>query len=131
MIFCNASGIIAVSTALNAISLHAACTAVFVAVAAVIAFLGSSIRTLGRITILGWIGVVSILSGSELAVTRWLSLTLVMIVTIAVGLQDRPSDAPQTGPWDKNLLLFAKPTFAQGMSTVAGLVFATCNPPTL
>jgi hypothetical protein len=53
-----------------------------------------------------------------------------MIVTVAVGIQDRPAEAPQVGPWEKDLKLFAQPTFAGAMSTVAGFVYATCNPPT-
>lgn len=54
-----------ISTALNALSSHGACTAVFVAVAAIVAFGLGSIQTLGRISWLAWIGVVSILSSSK------------------------------------------------------------------
>jgi hypothetical protein len=55
-----------ISTALNSLSSHGACTAVFVAVAAIIGFGLGSIQTLGRISWLAWIGVVSILSASKL-----------------------------------------------------------------
>lgn len=65
MIFSVAGGMVAVSTALNAVSVHAACTAIFVAVAAVIAVTFASIQTLGRISFLGWFGIISILLGSE------------------------------------------------------------------
>ncbi len=54
-----------ISTAFNALSTHGACTAVFVAVAAIIGFGFGSIQTLGRVSILAWIGVVSILSASK------------------------------------------------------------------
>jgi hypothetical protein len=54
-----------ISTALNALSSHGTCTAVFVAVAAVIGFGLGSIQTLGKISWLAWVGVVSILSASE------------------------------------------------------------------
>ncbi|TXT12573.1 uncharacterized protein COLE_02983 [Cutaneotrichosporon oleaginosum] len=117
MIFSVSGGMVAVSTALNAVTVHAACTAIFVVVSAVIAVMFASIQTLGRIQFLGWFGIISILAG-------------IMIVTVAVGIQDRPAEAPQVGPWDKDLKLFASPTFAQAMSTVAGFVYATCNPPT-
>jgi hypothetical protein len=50
-----------ISISLNAISLHGACTAVFVMVAAVIAFGFSSIQTLGRISWLAWVGLAGIL----------------------------------------------------------------------
>lgn len=51
---------LSISIALNALSMHATCTAVFVAVAAIIGFGFSSLRTLGRISWLAWIGVASI-----------------------------------------------------------------------
>ena len=60
---------VSISIALNALSLHGACTAVFVAVAAIIGFLFSSIQTLGRITWLAWVGVVGIISASESSTT--------------------------------------------------------------
>ena len=57
---------VGISIALNALSLHGACTAVFVAVAAVVGFIFSSIQTLGRISWIAWVGVVGIISSSEL-----------------------------------------------------------------
>lgn len=55
-----AAGYSGISTAFNAMSLHGTCTAVFVVVAAILGFLTSSIRTLGKISWLAWIGVISI-----------------------------------------------------------------------
>lgn len=57
---------IGVSTALNAVSHHGACTAIFVAVAAIASFSLASIRTLGRITWLAWVGVTSIMVAGRL-----------------------------------------------------------------
>ncbi|KAL4796018.1 hypothetical protein BDV19DRAFT_378484 [Aspergillus venezuelensis] len=77
-VFNSGSAILGIAIGLNAVSTHATCTAVFVAVAAIVGFILASIRTLGKIT--------------------WLAL-LVIMVTIAVGVQDRPSAAPRTdGP---------------------------------
>ena len=59
------SGMLGIATALNALSSHGACTAIFVAVAAIVGFSLGSIQTLGRISWLAWIGVVSILTASE------------------------------------------------------------------
>ncbi|RAL65235.1 hypothetical protein DID88_001341 [Monilinia fructigena] len=71
-----ASGMLSVSIALNALSTHATCTAVFVAVAAIIAFMFSSIQTLGLLTL-----------------------------TIAVGVQGKPVSAPaQEGPWNQGFI---------------------------
>lgn len=64
-IFVAGSGMLGISTALNALSSHGACTAVFVAVAAIAGFGLGSIQTLGKISWLAWIGVVSILSASK------------------------------------------------------------------
>lgn len=65
-IFVAGSGMLGISTALNALSSHGTCTAVFVAVAAIAGFGLGSIQTLGKISWLAWIGVVSILSASKL-----------------------------------------------------------------
>ena len=59
---------LSLSVSLNALSVHGTCTAVFVAVAAVATALVSSIQTLGRIKLLGWAGVASILSAGEFEV---------------------------------------------------------------
>jgi hypothetical protein len=55
------SAMLSLSIGLNALSEHGACTAIFVAVAFILVFVLSSIRTLGRITWLAIIGVVAII----------------------------------------------------------------------
>jgi hypothetical protein len=65
-IFVSGSAMLGISIGLNAVSTHAACTAVFVAVAAVATFGFASIRTLGKIGWLAWIGLVCIMTASEL-----------------------------------------------------------------
>jgi hypothetical protein len=64
---------IGISVALNALSNHGVCTAVFVAVAAIFGFLFGSIQTLGRISALAWIGVTSIVIAGKL-ITRYILL---------------------------------------------------------
>ena len=63
-VFNSASAILSLSIGLNAVSSHATCTAVFAAVAAILGCAMSSIRTLGRITWLAWIGLPCILAAS-------------------------------------------------------------------
>ncbi|OGM47158.1 amino acid transporter [Aspergillus bombycis] len=105
-IFVAGSGILGISIGLNAVSTHGACTAIFVAVAAILGFACSSIRTLGKITWLAWIGLPCI-------------LIAILIVTIAVGVQDRPPTAPQTdGPWVSDFKIIGHPTFAQGITAI-------------
>lgn len=62
---------LSISIALNSLSSHAVCTAVFVAVAAIAIFSLSSIRTLDKISWLAWVGIVCILTaGGSLLMIR-------------------------------------------------------------
>lgn len=53
------------SIGLNSVSSHATCTAVWVAIAAILGFLFGSIQTLGRISWLAWLGLFSVLTSSQ------------------------------------------------------------------
>lgn len=64
-IFVAGSGMLGISISLNAVSTHGACTAIFVAVAAVAGFMLASIQTLGRISWIAWVGLFGILSASK------------------------------------------------------------------
>lgn len=99
----------------------------FVAVAAVAGGMLSSIRTLGQLRWLGWVGMASILAASEcmrLVFQFSTRLMIVLTVTIAVGVQDRPSLAPQTGPWDKEVQIIATPTAANAMLAIVTVAFS-------
>ncbi|GAA6006819.1 hypothetical protein JCM10207_009106 [Rhodosporidiobolus poonsookiae] len=109
--FVAGAGILGVATCFNALTKNASCTAVWGLVGAVLVFLVSSIRTLDRISWLGWVGLVGIMAS-------------VITLAIAVGVQDRPSAAPQVGPWDPQVILFGKPTFLEAMSSIATILFA-------
>ncbi|KAB8203954.1 transmembrane amino acid transporter protein-domain-containing protein [Aspergillus parasiticus] len=110
-IFVSGSGLLSISIALNAISTHGTCTAVFVAVAAIVTFCLTSIRTLGRISWIAWVGLFSILGA-------------ILTLTIAVGVQDRPASAPPKGPWKSDYELFKTPSFLEAASAISTLVFA-------
>lgn len=56
-----------ISISFNALSTHGACTATFVAVAAIIGFTLGSIQTLHEVSWLAWVGTVSILTASKLS----------------------------------------------------------------
>ncbi|KAK1984502.1 transmembrane amino acid transporter [Colletotrichum cereale] len=114
--FTSGSAMLSISIALNALSAHATCTAVFVAVAAVVGFGFSSLRTLGRISGLAWVGVTSI-------------VVAVLTVTIAVSLQDRPAAAPQDAVWKSDFKIVNTPTFAQAISAISSLVFSYAGTP--
>lgn len=56
-------------------------------------------------------------------------LTLVLCVTIAVGVQNRPYDAPPTGPWVSDYKIIGRPSFVDGISAISSLVFAYAGTP--
>lgn len=96
------SGIIGVSTALNALSHHAACTVWWSFLAAVVIVATASIRKLEHVGWLSYAGFLSI-------------YIAVLIVVIGVTTQDRPAAAPQEGPYDLGYVNINNPGFAAGM----------------
>ncbi|KAF4456145.1 hypothetical protein F53441_1629 [Fusarium austroafricanum] len=109
-VFVSGAGMLSLSIGLNAVSTHGACTAIFVAIAAVLGFAGSSIRTLGTMSWLAWVGVISIMIS-------------VIMVTIATGVQDKPEAAP-AGEWVSDYKLFNSPSFVQAASSICSLISA-------
>ncbi|RMY01919.1 hypothetical protein D0868_08245 [Hortaea werneckii] len=131
-IFVAGSAMLSISIALNALSLHGTCTAVFVAVAAIGGFLLSSIQTLGRISWLAWFGVITILIASKFTLllrTGNLALTeSVFTVTIGVAVEEKPSTAPP-GEWKSDYKITNSPGFAEAASSLSSLVFAYAGTP--
>lgn len=96
------SGIIGVSTALNALSHHSACTVWWSFLAMVVVILTASVRKLTHVGWLTYAGFISIYAA-------------VLIVVIAVTTVDRPGAAPQTGPYELGYVNINNPGFATGM----------------
>lgn len=123
------------SVALNALSTHGACTAVFVAVAAIAVFCLSSIQTLGRMSWVAWLGACCIIVSGKLhrslvGNASNLARSTVFVITIAVGLQDRPSAAPPgPGPWKSDYKLANNPSFTDAISAVSTLIFTYAGTP--
>lgn len=105
-----------VSIGLNALSTHGACTAIFVAIAAIIGFVFASVRTLGRLSWLAWVGTACV-------------LVSVFVLTVAAGVQERPAEAPQTGPWSSDFKIVGNPTFEEAMAAVSSLVLSYAGVP--
>ncbi|KAJ5931052.1 hypothetical protein N7466_006545, partial [Penicillium verhagenii] len=114
--FVSGSAMLSISICLNALSNHAICTAIFVAIAAIITFTFSSIQTLGKISWLAWVGAICV-------------LIAVFTITIAVGVEGRPSLAPKTGTWESDYKLFNNPDFADAVSAITSMVFAYSGTP--
>lgn len=107
---------LSMSIGFNALSLHGTCTAVFVAVSAIAGFLVASIRTLGKLTFVAWVGLAGILSS-------------ILVLTVAVGVQDRPASAPQDGPYVSDYHITNQPKFAQAISAIASLILSYAGTP--
>ncbi|XRM38402.1 hypothetical protein ABZX51_001822 [Aspergillus tubingensis] len=101
-----ASGIIGVSAAFNALSLHSLCTVRFSLISTIIIAGFASVRKFSHIGWLTWVGFISILAA-------------VLIVVIGVTTRSRPAIAPQTGPYDLGYLAIGSPTFAAGITASA------------
>lgn len=106
---------IGISIALNALSTHGACTVIFVATAAISAGVIASIQTLEKLAWLGWVGVGGILAS---------------VITLAAAVSTgRPALAPQSGPWDKHLVIIGHPTFVDAVNAVATVFLSFAGAP--
>lgn len=52
-----------------------------------------------------------------------------MMVTIAVGIQDHPSDAPPDVTWVSDYKLFGSPSFTKAVSACSAIVFSFSGTP--
>ncbi|KAG2414455.1 hypothetical protein HFD88_003646 [Aspergillus terreus] len=108
-----ASGVIGVSAAFNALSLHAMCTVYWSIVSTAIIAVFASVRKFSHIGWLTWVGFVSVFAA-------------VFIIVIGVTVRDRPAAAPQTGAFDLGYRVIGKPTFAAGI-TAAATIFVSSS----
>ncbi|KAF1959596.1 hypothetical protein CC80DRAFT_584203 [Byssothecium circinans] len=110
-IIVGASGMVGVSTALNALSNHSLCTNYFSIIAAVMIFVAASARKFEKIAWITWVGFASV-------------FVAVFIVVVGVTTLDRPAAAPQEGPFEFGYHVIAHPTFAAGI-TAASTIFCS------
>ncbi|KAJ5775297.1 uncharacterized protein N7511_000308 [Penicillium nucicola] len=101
-----ASGIIGVSTALNALSLHSICTVWFSFIGTIIIAMCASVRKFSHIGWLTWVGFGSV-------------YIAVFIIVIGVTVRDRPAAAPQTGDYDFGYHVIGTPDFTTGITASA------------
>ena len=103
-----AAGAVSISTALNALSEHSACTVVFTFVATAMITAFSSVRTFRNLGWLTWLGFSTF-------------FIAVFIFVVAVTQQDRPAAAPQSGPFELGWTAIAYPTFVAGITASANI----------
>ncbi|KAF2644675.1 hypothetical protein P280DRAFT_495880 [Massarina eburnea CBS 473.64] len=106
-----ASGMVGVSTALNALSGHSVCTNYFSIIAAIMVTVAASARKFEKIAWITWAGFASV-------------FIAVFIVVVGVTTLDRPAAAPQEGPFEFGYNVIAHPTFAAGI-TAASTIFCS------
>ncbi|KAI9369816.1 transmembrane amino acid transporter protein-domain-containing protein [Aspergillus egyptiacus] len=114
-IFLAGSAMLSISISLNALSSHAICTAIFVAIAAIVAFVLSSVETLSKMSFLAWIG-----SGSV--------IVAVLTVTVAVGVQGHPPAINGVVP-ESDYKLFNNPSFADALAAISTVCLSYAGTP--
>lgn len=108
------SSIVGVSTALNALSHHAACTVWWSFLATVVIIAIASLRKLEHIGWLSYAGFASV-------------YIAVFIVVVGVTTRDRPAAAPQEGPYDFGFVSINNPGFAAGMVASSTIFVASAG----
>ncbi|KAH6976452.1 transmembrane amino acid transporter protein-domain-containing protein [Ilyonectria sp. MPI-CAGE-AT-0026] len=116
-ILATGSGFIGLAQGLKILANGKVCTVVWTMIAALCTALVASIRTLGKLAILTWIGFASI-------------FTAVFIVVVGVTQVDRPAAAPQTGPFDLGVISVGTPGFVAGLTAAINLFAGFGSTPT-
>lgn len=86
-LLCVGLAVLAIGTALNAITKHGTCTVAFNVIAFVVSTAAGSIRKIHGLGIILWVGFVS-------------AIVSVLMVVVAVAIRSRPAYAPATGPYE-------------------------------
>ncbi|KAK4495354.1 hypothetical protein PRZ48_013685 [Zasmidium cellare] len=115
-LLCVGLAVLAIGTALNAITSHGTCTVAFNVIAFIISTAAGSIRKIHGLGIILWIGFIS-------------ALVSVLMVVIAVAIRSRPAYAPQTGPYDLGFQAAAPAgtTFAQAWAASIAIYASSAN----
>ncbi|WOO79628.1 N amino acid transport system protein [Vanrija pseudolonga] len=109
--------LVSLSAALNAVSSHAACTAVWIGVIAVAGLALGFIPTLSRVSWIGWVGLVFLISA-------------LLTLTISVGVQPRPADAPRPpAAWDRDIRVVGHPNFGEAMWAISSVSVRSVHGP--
>ncbi|KAH8667053.1 transmembrane amino acid transporter protein-domain-containing protein [Xylariales sp. PMI_506] len=116
-ILATGSGFIGLAQGLKILANNKVCTVVWTFVAALCTALVASIRTLGKLAILTWIGFACI-------------FTAVFAVVVGVTQVDRPAAAPQTGPFDLGVIAVGNPGFVAGLTAAINLFAGFGSTPT-
>lgn len=113
---CIGLAVLALTTALNAISHHGTCTVAFSVVAYIIITIFGSVRKIHSLGWVLWVGFVSIVSA-------------VMIIVIAVTIPDRPAAAPKSGPFELGFGAVPPPgtTFATAWAASIAVYASSAN----
>ncbi|CVK98833.1 related to neutral amino acid permease [Fusarium mangiferae] len=111
------SGFIGLAQGFKTLADGKVCTVVWTMIAALLTAVAASIPTLGKLAILTWIGFASI-------------FTAVFVVVVGVSQVDRPAAAPQTGPFNMEVISVAHPGFVAGLTAAINLFAGYASTPT-
>ncbi|KAJ5385737.1 transmembrane amino acid transporter protein-domain-containing protein [Penicillium cosmopolitanum] len=107
-ILATGSSLIGLSQGFKTLASNHVCTVLWTLAAAVCAALVASIKTLGRLAVLTWIGLTSI-------------FIAVFIVVVGVTQVDRPAAAPLEGPYELKVMAVGSPAFVAGLTAAINL----------
>ncbi|CAD6588822.1 MAG: hypothetical protein CYPHOPRED_004524, partial [Cyphobasidiales sp. Tagirdzhanova-0007] len=77
---------------------------------------------------LGWASAAVLMAKAQIG-TGVLAMPYILQTCGAVGVQNRPAAAPQTGVWDKDIHAFVSTSFVDAINAVSTAVFAFCGTP--
>ncbi|WWC63883.1 uncharacterized protein I303_106488 [Kwoniella dejecticola CBS 10117] len=111
------SGLVGLATGLDVLADGKVCLVVWTFVAAACTALCASIPTLGKLTLLTWVGFSC-------------SFVAVFVVVVGVTQVDRPAVAPKEGPYDLMFIAVGHPGFVAGLTASINLFAGYGSTPT-
>jgi hypothetical protein len=111
-----AGQVLAFSTAMNAITLHSACTIIWVLIGTLLGVIIGLYRTLDKLSWTMWVALVSLMGA-------------LITAAAACGLQDRPALVEPGQPWDAEVRMFHNPGFLPGVQAGTNIILAFTGGP--
>ncbi|KAJ4248418.1 hypothetical protein NW762_012755 [Fusarium torreyae] len=129
------SGFIGLAQGFKTLADGKVCTVVWTMVAALLTAVAASIPTLGKLAILTWIGFASIFTAVFVVVQvhhpqSYSVSSANYLRSVGVSQVDRPAAAPQTGPFDLEVISVAHPGFVAGLTAAINLFAGYASTPT-
>jgi NAD/NADP transhydrogenase beta subunit len=115
-VLCGAGQLLAFSTAMNAVTLHGACTIAWVVICTALGIAIGMIRTLDKISWTNWVALVSLMGA-------------LITAAAACAVQTQPALAPVGEPLFLDVRLFHNPGFLPGVQAGTNIILAFTGGP--